>query len=283
MPVLLCAAILLIAGLAFNLAYLDTGGESLPAPPGTGSPSPRPLGLLDPETASILLIAAFATALAVMIVMILRRREPGARRVLRPSTWADLVAIVVGFGMLAGFLFLWPRLAALSDASGAAGNGNASAAGNVTSTPSFSGIPLGAFVAAALFAAVLLIAFMFRTSTRLDRAGRGLGPSPRASATHAVERAIAALETGGDVRQAILACYARFCGFLRVRGFPAQAPLTPRELEDLAVRRLAVTWDSAEALTALFEEARYSEHALGEPDRERALRSLERIRTDLEA
>ena len=58
--------------------------------------------------------------------------------------------------------------------------------------------------------------------------------------------------------------------------------LTPRELEDLAVRRLDVTADSAETLTSLFEEARYSEHALGEPDRDRAVRSLETIRADLE-
>jgi hypothetical protein len=66
-----------------------------------------------------------------------------------------------------------------------------------------------------------------------------------------------------------------------MRGIEEQQALTPRELEGLAIRSLAVSEDSADSLTSLFEEARYSEHALGDPDRERAVQSLERIRADL--
>jgi len=107
--------------------------------------------------------------------------------------------------------------------------------------------------------------------------------SPRQAAVDAVAATIQELELGGDVRTAILACFDRFCRLLGERGFRDQAPLTSRELESLAVRGLRVPEESAEALTSLFEEARYSEHPLGPADRERAVESLRRIRSSLEA
>src|SRR5438128_98591 len=70
---------------------------------------------------------------------------------------------------------------------------------------------------------------------------------------------------------------------LRARGTTAQGALTPRELEDLAVGRLHVSREASSTLTSLFEEARYSEHPLGEADRRRAIESLAGIRVALEA
>src|SRR2546426_249457 len=54
-------------------------------------------------------------------------------------------------------------------------------------------------------------------------------------------------------------------------------------LEDLAVGRLHVSREASSTLTSLFEEARYSEHPLGEADRRRAIESLAGIRVALEA
>ena len=70
---------------------------------------------------------------------------------------------------------------------------------------------------------------------------------------------------------------------LGARGFTDQEALTPRELERLAVDRLQVSREETGNLTSLFEEARYSEHALGEPDRARAMDCLGRIQAALEA
>src|SRR6266480_2971574 len=50
----------------------------------------------------------------------------------------------------------------------------------------------------------------------------------------------------------------------------------------LAVDRLRVSRDDSATLTSLFEEARYSEHPLGDIDRARAINSLGRIRVALE-
>ncbi len=285
-PLLLCAAILLVAGLAFNLAYLDTGGEQLPATPGSGSPNPNPAGILDSQTASILLVVAFLGLVVAMVLTLILRRRKGVpvRRVLRPTTWADLVALLIAFGFFGVLLVLWPKVVAEVTGPGTPGGGNASAQGNATIVPTVAGIPLGTFLAASVFVSILLIAYLFRASVRLNRNPPPVLPrAPRHAAAQAVRAAIAQLETGGDVRQAILACYASFCAFLGEKGIGSQTALTPRELEDLAIQRLSVSAESADALTGLFEEARYSEHPLGDADRDRAVQSLERIRADLEA
>jgi hypothetical protein len=108
-------------------------------------------------------------------------------------------------------------------------------------------------------------------------------PNARAAAVVAVQTTIQELEGGVDVRAAILGCFQRFCTLLGARGITDQGALTPRELEALAIGRLTVSHEAAEILTSLFEEARYSEHPLGEADRVRAIESLGRIQAALEA
>src|SRR5438552_19073914 len=62
-----------------------------------------------------------------------------------------------------------------------------------------------------------------------------------------------------------------------------QDALPPHELERLAVDWLRVSRDASGILTSLFEEARYSDHPLGERDRARAIESLGQIQAALEA
>jgi hypothetical protein len=50
-----------------------------------------------------------------------------------------------------------------------------------------------------------------------------------------------------------------------------------------ALARLAVSRTAVPALTGLFELARFSDHPLGAPDRERALEALDTIRASMEA
>src|SRR5438046_2027622 len=112
------------------------------------------------------------------------------------------------------------------------------------------------------------------------------GPGPRAAvdlvARAPVREAIQAIAGGGEVRAVILACFQRFCTLLGSRGITKQDPLTPRELERLAVDRLRFSREDSATLTSLFEEARYSEHPLGDLDRARAIDSLGKIRVALE-
>ncbi len=281
---LLFAAIVLVAGLAFNLAYLDTGGEQLPATP-TSSPNPGSAGILDEQTASEIFFVVFlAIAVSAVILLFLRRKQGiPVRRVLRPTTWMDLVAMLIAFTVFALILVLWPRVVNAVQPPGTAGAGRTNGTGNATAFPALGGLPLGAFLAGSLFVAIVVIALLFRVGSGLlgqpPKLDRG---TPRYAAAQAVQATIEQLQLGEDVRQAILACYGRFCVLLGARGLGSQEALTPREIEDRAVHRLGVSPDSSDALTSLFEEARYSEHALGDADRDRAVRSLERIRADLE-
>jgi hypothetical protein len=284
-PLLLFLAILLVAGLAFNIAHLDTGGEQLPASPGSGSPTANPQGILDSNGSAFLLVATIAALVtAGVILFFLRRKGERAKRPLRPTTWADVVATLIAFVLFASLIYLWPRLVGSANRQNQTANTTGAGGGAGVVIPSVSGIPLGVFLAGAVFASILAIALFFHVGANLRR----MRPMPslgkdRQMAVQAVQDAIAELQLGADVRTAILACYQRFCLFLGARGIESQESLTPRELEDLATEQLRVSPDSAEILTSLFEEARYSEHALGDGDRERAVRSLERIRADLEA
>ncbi len=284
-PLLLCAAVLLIAALAFNLAYLDTGGEQLPAAPGGGSPNPGAGGILDESTASTLVLGVFVVCGAICIVFFLMHRKQGipVKRVLRPTTWVDTVAMLIAFTVFGLLLLVWPRIVNGASRTGQPGSSTGNNSVNLTIVPSIGGIPLGYFLMAAVLASVVAIALFFRVGTTLMRAAPSERRARRQAAAQAVEAALEQLQVGGDVREVILACYARFCALLGARGILSQETLTPRELESLAIERLSVSPDSSDELTGLFEEARYSEHALGEADRDRAVRSLERIRADLEA
>lgn len=284
-PLLLCAAILLVAGLAFNLAYLDTGGEQLPVAPGSGSPNPGATGILDSRAASAIVLAGFVTVATACFVLFFLRRKQGipVKPILQPATWMDLVAMLIVFAVFGLLIFAWPQAVTRSLGSGSTGTNGTAPRGNLTFVPSVSGIPLGVFLIAALAGSVAAIVIFLRLGEGLLLPPSAVRKAPRQQAAEAVQEAIDQLQIGGDVREAILACYARFCDLLGARGILSQEALTPRELEDLAVHRLAVPGESSDALTGLFEEARYSDHALGEGDRDRAVRSLERIRADLEA
>ena len=283
-PLLLFLAIFLAAALAFNLANLDTGGEQVPGPDNSGTTSSNPWGLLDPHTAAVLFVVILGgLVLAFILTVLLRQRGTRAKRIVRPTTWADVLAALLAFGMLLAVLLLWPQIVTKVTPPSSGGNTTSNGTSNITMVQAPGGIPLGVFLAGALFVSIVAMALFLRVGLNLGRPKDMGGLNQRRlGAAQAVQAAISELQLGGDVRTVILACYERFCYFLFARGVSQQEPLTPRELEDLAVSRLAVSPDSAESLTSLFEEARYSEHALGEADRDRAVQSLGRIRADLE-
>ena len=98
-----------------------------------------------------------------------------------------------------------------------------------------------------------------------------------------VDESVEDLRREADVRRAIEACYARMertlgrAGLVRGR---AEAPL--EYLERTSVR-FGVARGSLERLTGLFEEAKFSRHALGEPTREEAIDALLALRAEATA
>ncbi|HEY7587560.1 MAG TPA: DUF4129 domain-containing protein, partial [Thermoplasmata archaeon] len=286
-PLLLFLAVLLAAGLAFNVANLETGGEAIPAPPNGGGTATTSDGLISSAVASTLLQFAMFACLVLAVALLLyqgmrRKRASSKARTLTPLDW---IGNFLGLGLLFFLLLLWPRIANVVRGNAPAGDSDGAAPPAMEALPTVLGLPAGLFLALAILGAILALVFFLRLGTvaRRGPAPALLPPEERKAAARAVQATIEELRIGGDVRASILTCYQRFCALLGARGVADQTALTPREIEILAVRSLRVSENAAGALTGLFEEARYSVHPLGDADRLRAIDSLERIRTSLGA
>lgn len=288
-PLLLFLAVLLAAGLAFNVANLDTGGEAIPAPPNAGGTSTSPTSF-DFASFSLYVVVALAIVTIVVSADAWRHRKRSRSEVRRPSSFWQFIQTIIGLAVFIALVVLYPDLARHIQSNGGQGSNTTAGGGSAPGGPmqvlqGFGGLPLGIFLATALLVAILILFYLHR----LRGSEEFVGPDKKARrpertvAAVAVQATIQDLEVGKDVRTTILACYQRFCRLLGKRGIDAQEPLTPREIQGLAVDRLGVAEERAEDLTSLFEEARYSVHELGEPERERALASLQSLRADLEA
>ncbi len=86
-----------------------------------------------------------------------------------------------------------------------------------------------------------------------------------------------------DIRQAILKAYKAMCGALDKFGFGRKVAWTPIELERAACNALPVDHAKLRTLTAIFEEARYSRHTMGDDARLAALNCFRGIKEDLES
>ena len=285
-PLLLVLAVLLVAALAFNLANLDTGGESIPQATAPGGPASR-AGVFVPDPIATILLTVLSAFFLVGSVLLLLRSRSGAKRPSKPFSWWAVLARALGMTLLILLLIGWPKaIQAARERVGTQANATAADTGAFTTVwPTAAGWPVELFLIAAVLAALAWLVYLLRRSRRPDPEWETAFPTPieRQAAVVAVRSTIRDLEDGGDVRAAILACFERFCDLLGSRGITDQEALTPHELEGLAVDRLGVSREASGILTSLFEEARYSEHPLDDRDRARAIGSLGQIQAALEA
>lgn len=284
-PLLLFLAILLVAALAFNVANLDTGGEAIPGGGAAGGTAPTALGGIDPILGDVFLVV-FVSFVVAMFVYAIRGRRVPRRAAMRPTSWWQVFSSLIGIAFAIAFLVAWPRMMTALRAGQT--NSTASDAGAVNGTgwPTAAGAPLSLFLVLMVLATIAILVALLRLGrgvVETEAEPPGDDPAARHAAADVVQDAIDELQVGGDVRSVILACFRRFCALLGARGITEQGALTPRELERLAVDRLHVSRDASGTLTSLFEEARYSEHPLGEADRHRAIESLAGIRVALGA
>jgi hypothetical protein len=284
-PLLLFLAIVLVAALAFNVANLDTGGEAIPGGGASGGTSPSALGSFDPFLGDLFLVV-FASFVVAMLVYAILRRKVQQKAPNKPFSWWQVISSAIGLILVMALLLAWPRMIQAFRIGQTAPTTGDAGGGNGTGWPVAAGAPLGLFLGLTVLATIVILVALLRRGAgvlEIDNEPSADDPATRHAAADAVQDAIEELEVGGDVRAVILACFRRFCALLGARGITAQGALTPRELEDLAVGRLHVSRGASETLISLFEEARYSEHPLGEADRHRAIESLAGIRVALGA
>jgi hypothetical protein len=89
-----------------------------------------------------------------------------------------------------------------------------------------------------------------------------------------IEMTYDSVERMSDIRLAIRICYAKMCGVIAAKGLTRSPHITPREFYTTTRRTLNVKSRSMKNLTVLFEEAVYSEHPMGQPQRDSALKLL---------
>lgn len=104
----------------------------------------------------------------------------------------------------------------------------------------------------------------------------------RARAARVVNEAIRDMLRGDDPRSAVIRCYDQMSLIVMKRGVRGFRTLTPQEFAARVRESLHVSGEYIDELTALFEEARYSHHPIGEPQRRRALETLRAFRSDLQ-
>lgn len=136
----------------------------------------------------------------------------------------------------------------------------------------------GTFLLLLLIVAVLVIILFQKVKPIIDS---GKDEEIEEDLTSAVDKTITELHEGKDVESTILRCYQRMCMILEEKGVKYSDFLTPREFERRAITYLDVPRDKIFDLRDLFEMAKYSDHKLGDEDRERAVKSLKALRDEM--
>jgi hypothetical protein len=99
----------------------------------------------------------------------------------------------------------------------------------------------------------------------------------------AVEESLDDLGNGGEPRQAIIRCYARFELALAKVRLPRRPWQTATEFMHSVLRSMPLPAEQVSGLTSLFELAKFSDHVLGEAERDEAWQALSAIKASLDS
>ena len=292
-PVALVGVVFLLValGLGAVAVLLTAVPPALPASPGGGSTGPPLFGTVT----TLLGWSVLALVGVWLAVHFAQRWRTGATSV-PGRMYAVLIAIfLVGVALFGVLRFVaTPGPADAYGPSAPGPNTSKNASGSTPSNnstapvglpPAFSGIP--GWVGYALLAVgiVAVAAVLVPVLARMAQPRSGRRPGPTSDRRQELERAIRALSTPpaeATARERIIAAYAALLGRLEDRG-EELGTRTVREIERGSLRHHQIPDQSAHDLTALFEEARYSPHELGEAEVDRVRRALERALASLPA
>jgi len=289
-PILVFTAVLLLALLAFNLRNLDPGAEELPPPVGGGESTGGPAAAGAGDVLRWMYVASLVSLVAIALVgaFLLWRRGIKPWQLL--SVW-ELLGLLLALVLVGSLLLFWPEVHAgltnfarwatggADPGAGDPGTGNPTPLPVSTNPTSFFLIVTGLGVASyALAMAVLFLRRMFGVAS----VGPPTAERRRRALAQTVRRAIADLEAGEDFRAAVFRCYRSMVLLFEAHGLRQQPTQTAREFESEALHSAGVSREGIDDLTSLFEEARYSTHAIREPQRDAAIACLQTIRAQLE-
>ncbi len=247
-----------------------------------------------PEHLTAAIVTLFGLAVLVFVVDLVRRALRGKRagegewtdEPIPVPPWLRRLTLVLSILNVVVLAYLWRR--AVLDGglfSGAAGLASGLALpGTVPpSAPAVFNWVFGILALAAGLGA-LALALWIALGDRLAQAHEEeVDEPPAAPLEDLVEESLEDLRSEADPRRAIVRCYARFERAAADAGLERKPWFTPMEFMRETLARLPVPRAAVPTLTGLFELARFSHHALGPRERDRALDALHEIRTAMEA
>ena len=200
------------------------------------------------------------------------------------SMFVKLGATAVGCGIGAAFFVIASMMGDLnlareevnqtaSEAGGTSGGGFTGIAGSSMGTIILVGLVVGIFT---------LFAYQGAKSYLNKNVEIKKDEEIQEQFSETIDRTVEDLYSGKDVRSTIIRAYQKMCRTLEDTGVSQDESLTPREFKNRVTGRLDVSKKSISDMTAVFEEARYSRHKMGEKDRRRALKNLEALQKEME-
>jgi hypothetical protein len=281
------------AGLAASFVLALAAAVRMAGPLPAGDAVRGAIRLSEPVTAAIL--GLFGLAVLVFVAdlawraLTQRRREEEAEPAEEPPpvpTWLRRLSLLLSIVNVAVLAYLWRR--AVLDGGLFAGVGGFASGLTLpvavpVSAPAVFNWAFGILAAAAGLGA-LALALWVALGDHLARKREESDGEPAATPLGAaVEESLEDLRAEPDPRRAIVRCYARFERAAADSGLERKPWLTPMEFMREALARLPVPRAAVPTLTGLFELARFSHHALGLPERDRALEALHEIKATMEA
>jgi hypothetical protein len=197
---------------------------------------------------------------------------------------AAIVGAAIGLFLLLTLPFLVPN-EETSPAAPPPGNAAAPTVPESTSSPVVGGSTSSTLTWLAVGSAATLLLFgPAAIVVRRRRARRERQPLVPDAATRIgsdLRRSLAELESEQDPRLAVQQAYARMEESLGAIELSRARDETPTEFTTRALRVLGASSAAASDLTGLFEVARFSDHAMDEHDRRRAIASLRRVEAEV--
>jgi hypothetical protein len=245
-------------------------GQPLRAPEASDSID---IGSTASTVAVVALGLAFVGGLVIVVLSILaqQRRKPVWPR--PRAWWFWPLAFVIA---LLAYLVIGSALGQQEDPPTDGGPESRQAAESEeddTDPPPWALLALGGVVVVALGGAVL--------ATRRLQVEAGTTGTGTDALVSAIDAALADLDGEGDPRTVIIAAYARLLEGFAAAGVGRRHAETPFEHLRRGLAELDVRPAPAERLTALFVEARFSTHRLGEGERDEAIAAFRAVRDDL--
>lgn len=270
--------------LALAVLLTAVGIASSGRTPLGGSGARRPSEwLLDVALSLLLVVMAFGTVLVGYVLLFHRGMmddvRAGGRG--RRGGWAGLVTLLLFVGLLVATVRIRGDEGPRGDREGLLGDalGASSSARGRGYEPEFATWPVVVtLLVAGLGIAAAFVAHRARRRARAAADGESdLGPV----LADVIGETLDDLRAEADPRRAVVAAYARMERVLAAFGLPRRPSEAPAEYLTHILARLDVGAEAAARLTALFERAKFSQHAVGTQAKEEAIETLETVRSEL--